>query len=104
MPFRQQADLPRQRERRMPAMDEDGLVIVPRNLHDGIDERRIRREGIEKRLHFDACEMEIPQIMLQIIVCGLTEIGVDPLERNHFFWHLSPSLQQFCVQMSGRRA
>ena len=101
MAFRQQADLPRERERRMAAMDEDRLAVVARDLHDGIDHRRIRREGVEKRLHLDAGEMEIAQVVFQIVVGWLAQIGVYPIKRNYRVGHLVEHLQQLRVQMGG---
>ena len=96
--------LPRKRERRMTAVDEDGFVVFFSDLHDRIDHRRIGRESVEKRLHLDTCELLVAQIVLQLVVSRLTEIRVDPAERDYFVGHLFESVVELFIQRACRRA
>ena len=84
-------------------MDEHRLMIFPGDLHDRIDHRGIGGETVEQRLHFHARETEVAQIMLQIFICRLSEVGVHPVKRNDLVRHLPESLQQFGVERGRRR-
>ena len=45
--------------------------------------------------------MEIAQVVFQIVVGWLAQIGVDPIKRNHHVGHVVEHFQQLRVQMRG---
>ena len=102
--FGEQTDLPGQGIGRVSAMDEYRLVVRLRDVHDGIDHGRVGGEGVEERLHLDAGEALVAQIMFKHVVSLLAEVGIDPAKRNDALRHGVPGGVHFFVEMRSRRA